>query len=120
MKKKDGIQAISVWREFGRVLFRSGVTPVEMLGYVEFPTVTREPYRLTLGPYRSHGRRVGKECRSRWSPYHEKKRRHTSYISVAGVRPCALPIWSDSGGDAGLRGVPDRDTRAVSFDARSL
>ncbi len=28
-----------------------GMTPVEMLGYVEFPAITREPYRLTLGPY---------------------------------------------------------------------
>jgi maltose alpha-D-glucosyltransferase/alpha-amylase len=28
-----------------------GMTPVEMLGYVEFPTITRQPYRLTLGPY---------------------------------------------------------------------
>ena len=25
--------------------------PVEMLGYVEFPMIRREPYRLTLGPY---------------------------------------------------------------------
>jgi maltose alpha-D-glucosyltransferase / alpha-amylase len=29
----------------------AGMTPVEMLGYVEFPAITREPYRLTLGPY---------------------------------------------------------------------
>ena len=29
----------------------AGMTPVEMLGYVEFPPITREPYRLTLGPY---------------------------------------------------------------------
>jgi maltose alpha-D-glucosyltransferase/alpha-amylase len=28
-----------------------GVTPVEMLGYVEFPPIGREPYPLTLGPY---------------------------------------------------------------------
>ena len=28
-----------------------GVTPVEMLGYVDFPPITRQPYRLTLGPY---------------------------------------------------------------------
>jgi maltose alpha-D-glucosyltransferase / alpha-amylase len=28
-----------------------GITPVEMLGYVEFPTIGRQPYRLTLGPY---------------------------------------------------------------------
>src|ERR1041384_488175 len=26
----------------------------------------------TLGQYRSEERRVGKECRSRWSPYHSK------------------------------------------------
>ena len=29
----------------------AGMTPVEMIGYVEFPPITREPYRLTLGPY---------------------------------------------------------------------
>jgi maltose alpha-D-glucosyltransferase/alpha-amylase len=29
----------------------TGTTPIEMLGYVEFPPITREPYRLTLGPY---------------------------------------------------------------------
>jgi maltose alpha-D-glucosyltransferase / alpha-amylase len=29
----------------------AGSTPIEMLGYVEFPVITREPYRLTLGPY---------------------------------------------------------------------
>jgi maltose alpha-D-glucosyltransferase/alpha-amylase len=28
-----------------------GMIPVEMLGYVEFPTVDRQPYRLTLAPY---------------------------------------------------------------------
>jgi maltose alpha-D-glucosyltransferase/alpha-amylase len=28
-----------------------GMTPVEMLGYVQFPRVERTPYRLTLGPY---------------------------------------------------------------------
>jgi maltose alpha-D-glucosyltransferase/alpha-amylase len=29
----------------------AGTTPIEMLGYVEFPAITKEPYRLTLGPY---------------------------------------------------------------------
>jgi maltose alpha-D-glucosyltransferase / alpha-amylase len=29
----------------------AGVTPIEMLGYVEFPVITKDPYRLTLGPY---------------------------------------------------------------------
>lgn len=28
-----------------------GMTPVEMLGYTEFPRIGREPYRLTLSPY---------------------------------------------------------------------
>jgi maltose alpha-D-glucosyltransferase/alpha-amylase len=28
-----------------------GVTPVEMIGYVEFPAIERQPYRLTLAPY---------------------------------------------------------------------
>ena len=28
-----------------------GMVPIEMLGYVEFPAVGREPYRLTLAPY---------------------------------------------------------------------
>jgi maltose alpha-D-glucosyltransferase/alpha-amylase len=28
-----------------------GMTPVEMLGYVEFPPIQGEPYRLTLAPY---------------------------------------------------------------------
>ncbi|HXG43642.1 MAG TPA: maltose alpha-D-glucosyltransferase [Gemmatimonadales bacterium] len=29
----------------------AGMTPVEMLGYVEFPRIGRAPYPLTLGPY---------------------------------------------------------------------
>ena len=28
-----------------------GATPFEMLGYVEFPPIERQPYRLSLGPY---------------------------------------------------------------------
>ena len=28
------------------------------------------PRAFTQGQYRSEERRVGKECRSRWSPYH--------------------------------------------------
>ncbi len=29
----------------------AGMIPVEMLGYVEFPAISRQPYRLTLSPY---------------------------------------------------------------------
>ncbi|QNI34312.1 maltose alpha-D-glucosyltransferase [Alloacidobacterium dinghuense] len=28
-----------------------GMTPIEMLGYVEFPTITKQAYPLTIGPY---------------------------------------------------------------------
>ena len=28
-----------------------GAVPVEMLGYVDFPPIGKQPYRLTLGPY---------------------------------------------------------------------
>jgi maltose alpha-D-glucosyltransferase / alpha-amylase len=28
-----------------------GLTPVEMLGYVEFPVIERQPYRFTMAPY---------------------------------------------------------------------
>lgn len=28
-----------------------GITPVEMLGYVEFPVIRKEPYRLSMAPY---------------------------------------------------------------------
>ena len=34
---------------------------------IEPVRVERRPYQFT---YRSEERRVGKECRSRWSPYH--------------------------------------------------
>jgi maltose alpha-D-glucosyltransferase/alpha-amylase len=28
-----------------------GMVPIEMLGYVEFPAISRQPYAITLGPY---------------------------------------------------------------------
>src|SRR5690625_8040040 len=39
--------------------------------------VITEHHRLgrIVGEHRSEERRVGKECRSRWSPYHEKKKK---------------------------------------------
>src|SRR3712207_9500286 len=33
---------------------------------------------------RSEERRVGKECRSRWSPYHSKKQKRVSWESTSG------------------------------------
>src|SRR6266849_7848188 len=37
------------------------------------PEGPMEPAVMTFGAMRSEERRVGKECRSGWSPYHEKK-----------------------------------------------
>ena len=34
------------------------------------PVITMDQQELTVGLNRSEERRVGKECRSRWSPYH--------------------------------------------------
>src|SRR3712207_9545545 len=45
-----------------------------------FPTKT---LRTGIAP-RSEERRVGKECRSRWSPYHYKKRDKIDCVSHAG------------------------------------
>jgi maltose alpha-D-glucosyltransferase/alpha-amylase len=44
-----------------------GAVPVEMLGYVEFPPITRQPYRFTLGAYgflwlELHGTRESEEA----------------------------------------------------------
>src|SRR5262245_63106214 len=50
-----------------------GVTP-QRLAMGEFP----EGSEIIPNPYnriRSEERRVGKECRSRWSPYHSKKKK---------------------------------------------
>ena len=33
-------------------------------------TIENDSVSLSIGNYRSEERRVGKECRSRWSPYH--------------------------------------------------
>ena len=39
-----------------------------VLGRVTFPSLYSQPYYDRT--FRSEERRVGKECRSRWSPYH--------------------------------------------------
>ena len=46
----------------------TGMEPVEMLGYVSFPTITEAPYSLSIAPYSFHlartaaGRRAGGGC----------------------------------------------------------
>src|ERR1039457_1379878 len=41
-----------------------------ILASVEVGSPTREDIHALIGDARSEERRVGKECRSRWSPYH--------------------------------------------------
>src|SRR6266516_6208845 len=43
------------------------------------------PARSICRPARSEERCVGKECRSRWSPYHEKKKESMCVYVVAGL-----------------------------------
>ena len=40
------------------------------VGIVEIPDVRLKQISQFIKPKRSEERRVGKECRSRWSPYH--------------------------------------------------
>src|SRR2546429_127423 len=46
---------------------RAGIDTAE----IDHDLIERQQRSMTLSaPYRSEERRVGKECRSRWSPYH--------------------------------------------------
>src|SRR3712207_7853472 len=64
---------VAPWWEFSHVtnelLLEAGVKYDHSLMHNDF-----EPYYVRVGdtwtPIRSEERRVGKECRSRWSPYH--------------------------------------------------
>ena len=51
-----------------RTIAMSIVTAVGSFGYFLSPILTQ--YSLSESGWRSEERRVGKECRSRWSPYH--------------------------------------------------
>src|SRR3954462_15061331 len=66
--KQKTASEIIVCREFRRVLFRSAYlrcSPPGGAGHDRFGVGGRTSERE-----RSEERRVGKECRSRWSPYH--------------------------------------------------
>ena len=48
---------------------KRGITPLALI--VSYATAGLDPSIMGVGPiHRSEERRVGKECRSRWSPYH--------------------------------------------------
>src|SRR6266508_4335251 len=64
---EDGIRDGHV-TEFRRVLFRSSRSEPRTQPSAR-SSVTRRPSSCS-SPRRSEERRVGKECRSRWSPYH--------------------------------------------------
>ena len=82
---EDGIRDRDGWLEFRRVLFRSSISIGSL---VAFLIKTGSPFLVclytklrvlkcfnssllyVLESVRSEERRVGKECRSRWSPYH--------------------------------------------------
>ena len=42
----------------------------EKIGYKVVENIIASGYKGKIYPIRSEERRVGKECRSRWSPYH--------------------------------------------------
>src|SRR3989442_234314 len=49
---------------------RRPLAPADVLQHGLERRRVEELLRLPLGQWRSEERRVGKECRSRWSPYH--------------------------------------------------
>src|SRR2546422_10694946 len=62
------------WVALGALLL-AVLLPLYLLKLFKFPAAVREDFTnpVTLGfcgALRSEERRVGKECRSRWSPYH--------------------------------------------------
>src|SRR5215204_4537667 len=71
--KQKTAYELTVWLEFRRVLFRSLDELVEprVAGVGLVPRVAAAPGEEP--GERSEERRVGKECRSRWSPYHKKQ-----------------------------------------------
>src|SRR3989442_5085141 len=63
----------SVWNSVSDnpyVLFLYNATPRRWTGHHDTSEAYHEPFTATTTAQRSEERRVGKECRSRWSPYH--------------------------------------------------
>ena len=70
MKTGDKVIVPAEINGYGRDL-RAIVTEIEKFAGAIFVTVIfTEPCPEACGRGRSEERRVGKECRSRWSPYH--------------------------------------------------
>ncbi len=58
-----------------------GAIPVEMLGYVDFPAIGKQPYRLTLGPYGFF-----------WLELHGESKA----LAAAGAQQVSSPLVADS------------------------
>ena len=73
MTPEEILHILDVADEYKR-LHKDGVDPKDLQGkavaLVFAKNSTRTRTSLEVGIYRSEERRVGKECRSRWSPYH--------------------------------------------------
>src|SRR2546426_7269281 len=56
----------------GEIVQKDVADPVAAVGHEGKRSTVRRPHRIDVLPliHRSEERRVGKECRSRWSPYH--------------------------------------------------
>ena len=61
----------------------AGMTPVEMLGYVEFPSIGRLPYALTLGPYGFLWFELHGEPESAEQPESEQEEESTLLLSAS-------------------------------------
>ena len=71
--RAEVIQLIDNTQVSGKIVhFYDGTFAVETSDgqKVELPTAKIKAITFKLPPARSEERRVGKECRSRWSPYH--------------------------------------------------
>src|SRR5687767_11588140 len=79
---KNSLQSLSIQAGLSlqaRLFTRQGTQQLEALA---MSPVMRQQRQQWLELLRSEEPRVGKECRSRWSPYHEKKKQYQTHNSA--------------------------------------
>ena len=71
---EDHLEARAIRFRYARPFVPGGKVPASAEGYDGLILLGAGPFGVVSGPLvpslRSEERRVGKECRSRWSPYH--------------------------------------------------
>ena len=67
-KKKTNTLNTSTDKETSREVFKENIKDITTSATKEKETAAADD--VNFNPIRSEERRVGKECRSRWSPYH--------------------------------------------------